>query len=116
LAYHNWPRGLDQYASKIFEVLACPHPECLADVEQYHLDIPAVFRALKAWEDELEEYMGRDSLHVGSASPNPFKEEARQRKRKAEEDWSDASGKVNRIRTQENAHHLLQEDDMPMAQ
>jgi hypothetical protein len=98
LAHHDWPRGLDQYVSRIFKVLACPQPGCLADIEQYHLDIPAVFRALKAWEDELGEYMEKEDPCLGAVSLTPSNEEVYgQRKRKAEEDWSNAQDKVNRI-------------------
>jgi hypothetical protein len=118
LAHHDWLRGLDQYASKIFEVIACPQPDCLADVEQYNIDILTVFGALKAWEDVLGEYMDKEgSFCLGSISPSPsHKETFRQRKRKAEEDWDNVQSKVHRVRAWEDACYLLQEDDVPMAQ
>jgi hypothetical protein len=114
LANGRWPRGVEQYTQRIFKILACPQPGCLADIQQYNVDVPSVFGTLKAWEDELEEYMVREDLHLGAASPSPSPE--RQRKRKAEEDWEDAQSKVNRVRTRENAHLLLQKDDVPVAQ
>jgi hypothetical protein len=80
---------------KIFEVLTCPQPECLANIQQHNLDIPTVFRILKAWEDKLEEYMAKEDLCLGAVSPSPSCK--RQRKRKAEEDWEDTQSKVDRV-------------------
>jgi hypothetical protein len=114
LANGEWPRGVEQYAQRIFKILACPEPHCLADVQQYNIDGLSIFGTLKAWKDKLEEYMVREDLCLGAASPSLSPE--RQRKRKAEEDWEDTQSKVNRVRTWENACMLLQKDNVPMAQ
>jgi hypothetical protein len=44
----------------IFMVNATPRPETLDDLSQYLVDkIPAIFRTLKAWEDELTVQKGQ---------------------------------------------------------
>jgi hypothetical protein len=47
---------LDKHINGILGVLTVPHPDRLANIEQYLLNIPTLFGALKAWEGELEEY------------------------------------------------------------
>jgi hypothetical protein len=101
--------------ARIFELLAHPQPDTMADLSQHLPNIPAVFGALKAWEDELEPFMV-DSKPV-AATLAPENEEAHCKgKRKAMEGWEESQAKVNRVRAQENACLILQEVGVSVAQ
>ncbi len=88
----------------------------MADLGQHLPDIvPAVFGALKAWEDELRPYMADDEPVVVT-TPKENRETRRQGKRKATEESEGRQAKVNRIRARENALLVLQEVGVPVAQ
>jgi hypothetical protein len=71
LVYKHWPISLDKHVNGILGVLAVPYPNNPTDIEQYLLNIPMLFRALKAWEEELEEYATSKDLlgHIALATP-----------------------------------------------
>jgi hypothetical protein len=61
--------------------------------------------------------MDKEDFYLGAISPSSEHQKAYgQRKKKAEKDWDNTQVKVNRVRARENAHHLLQEVDVPVAQ
>jgi hypothetical protein len=116
LAHNNWPRGLDQYAFKIFSILATPQPNCLADIKQHNLDVLAVFRALKAWEDKLGQYMDKKDSILANIALGPTLDQVQAKgKRKAVEDWEDEQIKLNRERSCCHARKILYEARVPLA-
>jgi hypothetical protein len=116
LAHNNWPEGLDQHVFKIFSILATPQPNCLANIKQNNLNMPAVSRALKAWEDELGQYMDKEDPILTSVAPGPSSEQIQAKgKRKAVEDWEDAQVELDRERLHHHAQKLLYEARMPLA-
>jgi Chromo (CHRromatin Organisation MOdifier) domain len=112
LVHKHWPVRLDEHINGLLGVLTIPRPDNPANIEQYLLDIPALFRALKAWEGDLEEYTNsKDPMDRWA----PAVDAGNISKKRAQELQEEDQVARDREQTRQCACIILQENSVPLA-